>query len=69
MSKLLTPVHTAYGYKVQFEGGGQVPNELSGLYTTADRAKFAINAYMSSKPKPKAKRKAHANSKDLDNKE
>jgi len=41
-------------YKVQFTSGGELPEELSGLYTTTHAANIAIVSYIErQKQKPK----------------
>ena len=64
MTKALVPVLRSYGYKIYYEGGGQLPAELSGTYTDKPTALEAIAIYLSKKPKPKAKVKADANKQD-----
>jgi hypothetical protein len=41
-------------YKIQFTSGGELPEELSGLYTTTNSANIAIVSYIErQKQKPK----------------
>ena len=35
--------------EVYWEGGGEVPQTLSGLYTSVQEAQYAIDEYMSTK--------------------
>lgn len=52
-------------YKAQFKGGGQLPEELSGIFTKRTLAQAAIDSYLKKRdgeevketPKPKAKPK------------
>lgn len=38
-------------YQIRYEGGGQVPDKLNGLYTSKQTAQSAIDRYNLSKPK------------------
>lgn len=67
--KELIPTLTSFGYVIHYEGGGQLPKELSGTFTDKPTALNAIQLYLSKKPKPKAKTKANADSKDVSNEE
>ena len=43
--------------EIYYEGGGEVPAALSGMYTSSSVAQQAINAYLSQrKEKPRGKR-------------
>jgi len=44
-----------YGFFVQYEGGGQLPKELSGYYTSKAIAQAAIAAYIPKKRVRKTK--------------
>lgn len=66
MNKALVPVQTVYGWKVYYEGGGQLPAVLTGLYTNKEAANKAIELYQSQKP---TKRTKNASSKNTDSKE
>jgi hypothetical protein len=44
MTKELQAVQGPHGYRVQYNGGGQLPVELSGLYTSRKEADRAIAA-------------------------
>lgn len=61
MSKELQTKYGPFGWSIYYEGGGQVPDTLSGLYTSEELALYAIKGYK--KPAPK-KRVANADSKD-----
>ena len=44
MTKQLQVKQGPYGFFVHYEGGGQMPKELSGYYTSKTRAESAIAA-------------------------
>lgn len=45
--------NNGYGYLVYWEDGGQVPEALSGLYTSPTEANKAIEAYLKTRRTPK----------------
>jgi hypothetical protein len=61
MNKKLTTKQDAYGYTVYYEGGGQVPKELSGRYTSKTLAEAAIATYI---PKKRVRKIKDADSQD-----
>lgn len=54
-------------FEVYFEGGGQVPDCLTGLYNKYIYAGRAVATYKASKPKPKRSRR-NDNGEDSDSK-
>ena len=42
-----------YGYTISWEGGGEVPAALSGMYTSPTEAHKSIEKYMRTRRKPK----------------
>lgn len=59
MTKELAAVQSSYGWTVHYVGGGVVPSELQGLFTSRELAERAIKSY---KPKRPPKRKKNADS-------
>lgn len=55
MTKELQAVQGPHGYRVRYNGGGQLPVELSGLYTSRKEADRAIAAYIPKKRVRKTK--------------
>jgi len=55
MSKQLQVKQGPYGFFVQYEGGGQLPKELSGYYTSKAIAQAAIADYIPKKRVRKTK--------------
>ncbi len=55
MSKELQVKQGPYGFFVHYEGGGQLPKELSGYYTSKAIAQAAIAAYIPKKRVRKTK--------------
>ena len=45
--------HNSMHLELYYEGGGQVPESLKGMYTDSRAAEFAIMAYHESKTKTK----------------
>ncbi len=55
MSKELQVKQGPYGFFVHYEGGGQLPKELGGYYTSKAIAQAAIAAYIPKKRVRKTK--------------
>lgn len=55
MSKELQVKQGPYGFFVHYEGGGQLPKELGGYYTSKAIAQSAIAAYIPKKRVRKTK--------------
>lgn len=43
--KVLVPYYEGRMVKIKYEGGGQLPEELSGMYTSVGEANKAISNY------------------------
>jgi len=43
-------------YEIYYEGGGELPKELHGLYTDHRTAQRAIDKYLTNRPKRAAKK-------------
>ena len=55
MSKEMVVESTGFLYKLRWVGGGEMPQVLSGQYTSTKDAEEAKAAYLASKPKGKQK--------------
>ena len=60
MSKELVLESTGFMFRLSWEGGGEVPQALSGLYTSAAEAEKAKQAYLSTR---RNRKKSDGNSK------
>lgn len=47
------PIENASLYKIAFENGGRIPDEVSGKYTSLAAAKKSLNLYASKQSIPK----------------
>jgi hypothetical protein len=61
MTKQLQVKQGPYGFFVHYEGGGQMPKELGGYYTSKARAQAAIAAYI---PKKRVRKSKDADSEE-----
>lgn len=67
-SKDLTVKLDLEGYFIiQFEGGGRLPDELSGIYTKRSFAQRDIDSYLKRKNKPKRRYRKGIGAKDAEN--
>jgi hypothetical protein len=57
MSKELKFRAVGPSFSIYWEGGGEVPKALKGLYTSRGQAQAAIDKWEVTKPKPRQNRK------------
>lgn len=53
MTKELVAVQSVYGWGIKYNGGGQLPTSLKGLYTSKGYAENAIKLYLATRRKRK----------------